>query len=98
MLEKEEKYDFFEITNFKHPALYAPESPVWDGPSIQALEATLRRLVVVIILFTEVATFHNIPPFNDGRCWPWLGRAVRDGEMSQVCTLATSRVRYWRPS
>ena len=28
MLEKEEKYDFFEITNSKHPALYAPESPV----------------------------------------------------------------------
>merc|ERR1711949_58416 len=28
MLEKEGKYDFFEITNFKHPALYAPESPV----------------------------------------------------------------------
>ena len=28
MLEKGGKYDFFEITNFQHPGLYAPESPV----------------------------------------------------------------------
>ena len=33
-------------------------------------------MVVVIILFTKVATFHNIPPFNDGAGLGWVGPCV----------------------
>ena len=56
MLEKEEKYDFFEITNSKHPALYAPESPVWLSMNLleiamKAADSTILNGTVPVLYF-----------------------------------------------